>query len=108
MGRQGVDGMTKPTPIGDNSAAPELLHSYSERVNRLMDEKEQIAEDISEIYKEAKGNGFDVRALRAAIKRQRADADALREHEELVALYSEKLGVLSDLPLGVAALERVR
>ena len=92
--------------VGHNSAAPDLLKSYSERINRLLDEKDTITADVAEIYLEAKGNGFDVRALRATIKRQRADQEKLREHEALVELYSEKLGVLAGTPLGAAALER--
>lgn len=70
------------------------LRSITERINTLEDQRKEIGEDIKEVYQEAKSNGFDVKALRAVVKRQRADADKLAEHEAIVETYLSSLGLL--------------
>lgn len=90
--------------VGHN--AKEQLRSIVERVERLEEEKAQIAGDIKEIYAEAKSNGYSVRALRAIVKRRKQDAAELAEHEALVETYMHALGMLADTPLGQAALAR--
>jgi len=77
--------MTEP---GDNQ-----LKSIVSRINTLMDEKKQISDDIADVYAEAKGNGFDVPALRAIVKVQREDAEKRRAREAMVDLYRGKLGI---------------
>jgi uncharacterized protein (UPF0335 family) len=74
--------------MGDNQ-----LKSIVARINTLMDEKKQISDDITDVYAEAKGNGFDVPALRAIVKAQREDADKRRAREAMVDLYRGKLGI---------------
>lgn len=70
------------------------LRSITERINNLEDQRRDIGADIKEVYQEAKSNGYDVKALRAVIKRQRADAEKLAEHEALVETYLSSLGLL--------------
>lgn len=70
------------------------LRSITERINNLEDRRRDIGEDIKEVYQEAKSNGYDVKALRAVIKRQRADAEKLAEHEAIVETYLSSLGLL--------------
>lgn len=70
------------------------LRSITERINNLEDQRRDIGEDIKEIYQEAKSNGYDVKALRAVVKRQRADAQKLAEHEAIVETYLTTLGIL--------------
>ncbi len=82
------------------------LASIVERIEQLEEEKKGLAEDIRGVYSEAKGNGFDVKALRAIVKRRSADADKLREHEAILETYMAALGMLADTPLGMAAIER--
>lgn len=81
------------------------LRSFVERIEKLEEEKKTIAEDIREVYAEAKGDGFDVKALRAVVRLYRQDTDQRREHEALVELYSDALG-LGGTPLARAAVER--
>ncbi len=76
--------------IGDNNQ----LRSITERINNREDAKKEIAEEIREIYTEAKSNGFDPKALREIVKRQRADAEKLAAHESLVEVYMASLGML--------------
>jgi uncharacterized protein (UPF0335 family) len=81
--------MAEETPtIGHNQ-----LRSITERINRLEDDRKSIGEDIKEVYLEAKSSGFDVKALRSVIKRQRADAAKLAAHEAIVETYLLALGL---------------
>ena len=82
------------------------LKSIVERIERLAEEKDGIASDISDLFKEAKGNGYDVPALRALIKLRKEDANKRAERETILETYMAALGMLSDLPLGKAAMER--
>jgi uncharacterized protein (UPF0335 family) len=86
--------------------AKDQLKSIIERIENLEAEKANLAVDIREIYAEAKGNGFDVKALRAIIRIRKQDADARQEHETIVETYMQALGMLADTPLGQAAIER--
>ena len=69
------------------------LKSFVERVEKLEEEKKAISEDIREVYAEAKGDGFDVKALRAVIRMYRQDLDQRKEYEALVDLYRDALGM---------------
>jgi uncharacterized protein (UPF0335 family) len=71
------------------------LKSFVERIEKLEEEKKTISEDIREVYAEAKGDGFDVKALRAVVRLYRQDTDERREHEALVDLYRDALGLAS-------------
>ena len=53
----------------------EQLKAFIERVERLEEEKKAIADDIREVYAEAKGSGFDVKALRAIVRLRKQDTD---------------------------------
>jgi len=69
------------------------LKSFVERIEKLEEEKKTISEDIREVYAEAKGDGFDVKALRAVIRMYRQDSDQRKEYEALVDLYRDALGM---------------
>jgi len=84
------------------------LASIVQRIEKLEDEKAAIAEDIKEIYAEAKGNGFDPKILRKIVALRKQDADKRREEQAVLAVYMAELGMLADTPLGQAAIERAR
>ena len=97
--------------IGHNSEAAhrfakDHLKAFVERIERLEEEKKALADDIRDVYAEAKGNGFDVKALRAVIKLRKQDADKRKEHEAILETYLQALGMLADTPLGQAAMAR--
>lgn len=96
--------MSKEPQQGHNSQAQ--LRSIIERVERLEEEKKTIADDIKDVFAEAKGNGYDVPALKAIIKMRKEDANKRAERETLVETYMAALGMLSDTPLGRAAIEK--
>ena len=76
--------------------AGERLRAFIERIERLEEEKRTLAEDIKEVYAEAKGNGFDAKIMRQIIKIRRMDKDDLDEQETLLDIYRRALGMLPD------------
>ena len=92
--------------IGDN--AKEQLRSVISRIEKLSEEKDQVAEDIRDVYSEAKSNGFDVKALRTIVRMRKQDREKREAHEAIVETYKHALGMLADTPLGRAAIERAR
>lgn len=69
------------------------LKALVERIEKLEEEKKALAEDIREVYGEAKGAGFDVKALRTVVRLRMQDNDERKEHEALVDLYRDALGL---------------
>jgi uncharacterized protein (UPF0335 family) len=86
--------------------AVDQLKSIIERIERLEEEKKALGEDIKDVYAEAKGNGFDVKALRTIVRMRKQDANERAEAETILETYMQALGMLADLPLGKAAIER--
>jgi uncharacterized protein (UPF0335 family) len=80
------------TPV-KTSFAHGQLRSIVERIERLEEEKKTISDDIAEVYAEAKGNGFDVKVLRAVITLRKQDATAREELESLLDVYLAALGM---------------
>jgi uncharacterized protein (UPF0335 family) len=83
------------------------ITSIVQRIERLEDEKSQIAEDIKEVYKEAKGNGFDPKIIKKVVSLRKMDAAKRLEEQALIATYMDALGMLADTPLGRAAIKSV-
>ena len=94
--------------IGDNSTkfAKDKLKAIIERIERLEEEKKTISDDIRGIYTEAKGNGFDVKALRTIVRMRKQDANERAEQETILETYMIALGMLAGTPLGDAAMQR--
>ena len=74
--------------------AADHLRSYIERIERLEDEKKAMADDIKEIFAEAKGTGFDVKAMRAILRLRKMDKADYQEQEYMIDLYKHALGML--------------
>lgn len=91
--------MTKPeNPSiegGDNAqtVAVAELRSLIERIERLEDDKAMLAEDIRDIYVEAKSKGFDTKAMRAIIRMRKKERAELAEQMATLRLYAEALGM---------------
>ena len=81
--------------IGHNSGgvSSDQLRSYIERIERLGEEKAALAADIREVFAEAKGNGFDVKIMRQAIRLRKLDKDDRDEQEAILDLYMRALGM---------------
>ena len=74
--------------------AKDQLKSVIERVERLEEEKKTISDDIRDVYAEAKGNGFEVKALRAIVRMRKQDANERAEQETILETYMQALGML--------------
>lgn len=73
--------------------AEDQLKTYVERVERLAEEKQGLSNDISDIFKEAKSQGFDVKAMKEVIKLRKLAKAEREELESSVDLYKSKLGL---------------
>ena len=74
--------------------ASDRLKSFIERVERLEEEKKGIADDIKDVYAEAKSAGFDVKIMRQVIRLRKLDAADRAEQEEILDLYKHALDML--------------
>jgi uncharacterized protein (UPF0335 family) len=73
--------------------AKDQLKAIVERIERLEEEKKAIADDIRDVYGEAKGNGYDVKALRTVIRLRKQDKDERAEQEAILDTYLHALGM---------------
>ncbi len=73
--------------------ARDQLKSVIERIERLEEEKQAIADDIKEVYAEAKGNGFDTKIIRQVIRIRKQDTAERQEQEALLDVYLAALGM---------------
>ncbi|KAA0678102.1 DUF2312 domain-containing protein [Roseomonas genomospecies 6] len=73
--------------------AADRLKSFVERIERLEEEKRGLLEDISEVYAEAKGTGFDTKIIRQIIRLRKMDKADRQEQEAILELYKEELGM---------------
>jgi uncharacterized protein (UPF0335 family) len=86
--------------IGHNrvgGVAVDQLRSIIQRVEKLEEEKSNIAADIRDVLAEAKGNGFDTKAIRQIIKLRKMDAQEIEEQEIIFDTYRRALGMLPEL-----------
>lgn len=75
------------------SFAKDQLKSIVERIERLEEEKQALADDIKEVYAEAKANGFDTKILRTVVRIRKQDSNERQEQEALLDLYLHALGM---------------
>jgi len=69
------------------------LKAFVERIERLEEEKKGIADDIRDVFAEAKGQGFDTKVMRQVIRLRKKDASERQEEEALLDLYMHALGM---------------
>jgi uncharacterized protein (UPF0335 family) len=90
--------MAMPAEKDDDNTAHSFakgqLKAIIERIEKLEEEKKAISDDIKDVYGEAKGNGFDVKALRTIIRMRKQDADERQEQETILETYMQALGML--------------
>ena len=77
--------------------AADHLRSYIERIERLEEEKKGLADDIKEIFAEAKGTGFDVKAMRAVMRLRKMEKADYQEQEYMIDLYKHALGMIDEM-----------
>lgn len=74
--------------------AADALRSFIERVERLEEEKKALADDIKDVYGEAKSVGFDTKIMRQIIRLRKMDESDRKEQEALLDLYTHALGMI--------------
>jgi uncharacterized protein (UPF0335 family) len=97
--------LSEPAQIGHNSKEPAMsdtiaadqLRLFIERVERLEEEKKGMADDIRDVFSEAKGQGYDVKTMRAVIRLRKMEKDARDEAQYLLATYASALGMQLNL-----------
>jgi uncharacterized protein (UPF0335 family) len=74
--------------------AKDQLRAIVERIEHLEEEKKAIADDIKDVYAEAKANGYDVKALRKIIRLRKQDKNERAEEEAILETYMQALGMI--------------
>ena len=82
------------TEAGHNSINSPQLRAFIERLERLEEEKRALAEDIKDVYAEAKGTGFDAKIMRKIVSLRRQDSHKRKEEEEILDMYMSALGMV--------------
>lgn len=77
----------------NGGVAGEQLRAFIERIERLEEEKQALADDIKDVYAEAKGNGFDVKILRQVVRLRKQETNERLEQEAVLDLYLQALGM---------------
>jgi uncharacterized protein (UPF0335 family) len=75
------------------TVAGEQLRLFIERIERLEEEKHDIADDIRDVYAEAKANGYDTKIMRQVIRLRRMETYARQEADALLETYRKALGL---------------
>lgn len=110
MGRKQLDIEKDAPSIGHNS---NLTADQRTKLSGIISEIERVDAEVREltsergsIYKSAKEQGFDTKAIKHVVKLRRMEATAREALESAVDAYKHALGMLADLPLGQAAMQR--
>lgn len=80
--------------VGTIGIAAAQLKSIVERIERLEEEKKALADDIKDVYAEAKANGYDTKTLRTVVRLRKQDRAEREEQEALLDLYLNALGMI--------------
>jgi uncharacterized protein (UPF0335 family) len=76
-----------------NSISGEKLRNFITRIERLEEDKSNVANDIREVYAEAKANGFEPKIMRKVVQLRKIDTQKLQEQETLLELYKNVLNM---------------
>ena len=92
-----IDGHPRDRRPGRNRPPPfakDQLKAIIARIEKLEEEKKALSDDIRDVYAEAKGTGFDVKALRTVVRMRKQDANERQEQEAILETYLNALGML--------------
>ena len=98
MAGVGHNSGAKPEPAKKTKAGPvsaDRLKSFVERIEKLTEEKQALQGDISDVYSEAKGVGYDTRTIKKIVAMRKQDAADREEQQTLLEVYCHALGMLT-------------
>jgi uncharacterized protein (UPF0335 family) len=78
---------------GPGGVAGDRLRAFVERIERLEEEKKGMADDIRDVYSEAKSQGYDSKTMRAIVRLRKMEKNARDEAEALLDTYKAALGL---------------
>jgi uncharacterized protein (UPF0335 family) len=79
--------------MAEGSIAADELRLLIERIERLEEEKKAIADDVKDVYAEAKARGYDTKTMRAVIRLRKMETNARQEADALLETYRAALGM---------------
>ena len=79
--------------VSEGSIAADELRLLIERIERLEEEKKAMADDIRDVYAEAKARGYDAKAMRAVVRLRKMETQARQEAEAILDTYKAALGL---------------
>jgi uncharacterized protein (UPF0335 family) len=79
--------------MAEGSIAADELRLLVERIERLEEEKKGMADDVKDVYAEAKSRGYDTKTLRAIVRLRKMENHARQEAEALLETYKAALGL---------------
>ena len=79
--------------MSEPNVAADQLRLFIERIERLEEEKSGVAEDIRDVYAEAKSNGYDTKTMRGIVRLRRMEKHARDEADALLETYRNALGL---------------
>lgn len=87
------DPMFDTSPAKMEAAGAKALLQFIERVERLEEEKKSIADDIKDVYAEAKANGYDTKIMREMVRLRKMETHARQERDALIETYRAAIGI---------------
>ena len=79
--------------MSEGNVAADQLRLFIERIERLEEEKKGIADDVRDVYSEAKGSGYDTKTMRAIVRLRRMESHVRQEADALLETYRTALGL---------------
>ncbi len=79
--------------MSEDNVAADQLRLFIERIERLEDEKKGIADDVKDVYAEAKSNGYDTKTMRKIVALRRMESHVRQEADALLETYRNALGL---------------
>ena len=79
--------------MSEQNVAADQLRLLIERIERLEEEKKGIADDIKDVYLEAKATGYDTKTIRTIVRLRKMEKHDRQEAEALLETYKAALGI---------------
>jgi uncharacterized protein (UPF0335 family) len=79
--------------MSEGNVAADQLRLFIERIERLEEEKKGIADDVKDVYAEAKANGYDTKTMRKVVALRRLETHVRQEADALLETYRAALGL---------------